>query len=330
MVSAGTPPSLEQLNDWYQLPLLDLLLQAQQVHRQHHPANQVQLATLANIKSGNCPEDCSYCPQSARYHTGVDTWDLPTVEEIQTQVKAAKTNGSNRFCMGAAWRTPPSQKKFDHVLELVRAVRLEGMEPCVTLGMVNPDQAQTLKEAGLVAYNHNIDTAPSFYGDIITTRTIQDRLDTLKAVGDAGLQVCCGGILGLGESIEHRLEMLHTLCQLEHPPESVPVNALVPVAGTPLEDQPPVEPLELARFIAVTRLALPSSKIRLSAGRTTLSDEAHALCFMAGANSFFAGDTLLTTANPGESRDGKLLHSLGLQSETLEANQVSRELLATH
>ena len=309
---AATPPTLAQLRQWYHLPLLDLLFQAQQVHRQHHPANTVQLATLANIKSGHCSEDCKYCPQSSRYTTGVDTWDLPEVADIKAQVLQAKAAGSSRFCMGAAWRTPPSATHFNHVLALVKAVKEEDMEACVTLGMVNAEQAEALKEAGLTAYNHNLDTSPEYYGEIITTRTYQDRLDTLKAVGDAGLQVCCGGILGMGETVEHRLELLNVLTHLEHVPESVPINALVPVAGTPLEDQPPLDPLDLVRMIATTRLALPTAKVRLSAGRLSLSDEAQALCFMAGANSLFSGETLLTTPNPGVNADQALLQKLGL------------------
>ncbi|MEB3245577.1 MAG: biotin synthase BioB [Vampirovibrionales bacterium] len=307
--------TLAQLKAWAALPLLDLVFEAQRVHRAHHAANTLQLCTLSNIKSGHCPEDCAYCPQSARYSTGIETWDLPSTEEITTQARAAKANGSTRFCMGAAWRTPPKGKAFDHVLSLIRTVRDEGLEACVTLGMIDAEQADALKTAGLTAYNHNIDTAPSHYDKIITTRTMQDRLETLKAVGEAGIQVCCGGILGLGETPEQRLEMIETLCKLETPPESVPINCLVPVEGTPLADAPPVDPIELARTIAITRLALPAAKIRLSAGRLTLSDEAHALCFMAGANAIFTGDVLLTTPNPGEDRDAQLMQKLGLVAQ---------------
>lgn len=318
-ISEQPPQTLSaQLRQWYDLPFPDLVYEAQTVHRRHHPPNEIQLCTLSNIKSGNCSEDCAYCPQSARYNTGIETWDLPSVEEIRQQVRAARDNGSSRFCMGAAWRTPPHGKAFNHVLELVQAVNAEGMEACVTLGMVNAEQARALKDAGLTAYNHNIDTAPSYYGDIITTRTIRDRLDTLKNVADAGLSVCCGGILGMGESVDHRLEFIETLCRLETPPESVPINCLVPVAGTPLADQPPVDPFELVRTIAVTRLALPGAKIRLSAGRLTMSDETQTLCFLAGANAIFTGEKLLTTDNPGLNRDQDLMDKLGLTAETAQ------------
>jgi biotin synthase len=309
--------SLEQLQQWYDLPFFELVSQAHNLHRAHHAANVVQLCTLSNIKSGNCPEDCAYCPQSARYTTGVDTWDLPTPEEIEAQVLAAKANGSSRFCMGAAWRTPPKGKAFDHVLELVKTANAHDVEVCVTLGMIDYEQAMALKAAGLKAYNHNIDTAPSHYPNIITTRTIQDRLDTLNAVAMAGLQVCCGGILGLGESVPQRLEFLHTLCQLDTPPESVPINCLVAVEGTPMADQPPVDPFDLIRLVAVTRLALPSSRVRLSAGRLSMSDETQAWCFFVGASSIFTGETLLTTPNPGINRDAQLLDKLNLTVEVV-------------
>jgi len=302
---------------WTQ-PFPDLIFKAQQVHRKFHATNTVQLCTLANIKSGNCPEDCSYCPQSSRYNTGIDKWELPPVDEIRSQVREAKANGSTRFCMGAAWRNPPHQRAFNQVLDMVKAVADEGMEACVTLGMLTLEQAQALKEAGLTAYNHNIDTAPSYYPEIITTRTIDDRYRTLKNVAEAGLQVCCGGILGMGESLEHRFEFIETLCRLETPPESVPINCLVPVEGTPLEDQPPVDPIDLARTIATVRIFLPESRVRLSAGRLTLSDEAQALCFLAGANSIFTGEKLLTTDNPGVNHDQELLDKLGMTPQELE------------
>jgi biotin synthase len=309
--------SLEALQLSYQQPLLDLLFQAQQVHRQFHPLNEIQLCTLSNIKSGNCPEDCKYCPQSVRYNTGIDTWDLPSVEEIREQALAAKANGSSRFCMGAAWRTPPHGKAFTHVLDLVKVVKDEGMEACVTLGMLNAEQAEALKEAGLTAYNHNIDTAPSYYGEIITTRTMQDRLETIQHVARAGIQVCCGGIIGMGETVAQRLEFLQTLCEMDPPPESVPINCLVPVEGTPMSDQPPVDPLELVRLVAVTRIYLPTARIRLSAGRLSLSDEAQTLCFLAGANAIFTGEKLLTTPNPGMNRDAALMEKLGLTASDL-------------
>jgi biotin synthase len=309
---------LPQLMQWYQQPLFNLLFNAQQIHRQHHPLNQLQLCTLSNIKSGNCPEDCAYCPQSARYTTGIDKWDLPDINDVKNQILAAKANGSTRFCMGAAWRTPPqSGPAFEKVLEFVKLTVAEGMEACVTLGMLTAQQAIALKEAGLTAYNHNIDTAPSFYDNIITTRTIDDRLQTITHVANAGISVCCGGILGMGESIDQRLEFIATLCQLSPSPESVPINCLVPVDGTPMADQPPVDIFELVRTIAVTRLALPLSKIRLSAGRLTLSDEGQALCFMAGANAIFTGDVLLTTPNPGQERDAVLMQRLDLTPQLL-------------
>jgi biotin synthase len=317
--TAGSPVAYAQLQAWYALPFFDLVQLAHRTHLQYHPANVVQFCTLSNIKSGNCPEDCAYCPQSARYTTGIDTWDLPSVDEITAQVRAAKANGSSRFCMGAAWRTPPKGKAFDHVLQLVKAAAAEQVEVCVTLGMIDYEQATALKAAGLTAYNHNIDTAPSHYPDIITTRTLDDRLNTLEAVAMADIQVCCGGILGMGESIDQRLEFLNTLCQLPTPPESVPINCLVPVKGTPLADQPPLPPFELVRMVAVTRLALPTARVRLSAGRLAMSDETQAWCFFAGANSVFTGDTLLTTPNPGADRDGILLQQLGLTVETVTA-----------
>jgi biotin synthase len=298
VLATPKPPStlLKTLQTTYNLPFLDLIFQAQQVHRASHPQNVIQLATLANIKSGNCPEDCKYCPQSSRYNTGVETWDLPTVEEIKTQVQTAKANGSSRFCMGAAWRTPPSETHFQQVIELVKTVKAEGVEACVTLGMIN----------------HNLDTSPQYYPEVISTRTYDDRLNTLKSVGDAGLQVCCGGILGMGETLDHRLELLEALLQLEHPPESVPINCLVPVAGTPMAENEPVDPIELVRLIATTRIHLPKAKVRLSAGRLSLSEEGQALCFAAGANSIFSGDTLLTTPNPEANTDAKLFAKLGL------------------
>jgi biotin synthase len=312
LASVDFNPTLESITQTYHQPLLDLLFQAQQTHREYHVANKVQLATLANIKSGNCPEDCKYCPQSVRYQTGIDTWELPSVEAIKAQVQQAKANGSSRFCMGAAWKTPPSQTHFQQVIDLVSAVRGEGLEPCVTLGSISLEQAQQLKQAGLKAYNHNLDTSPEYYAEIITTRTYQDRLDTLKAVGEAGLQVCCGGIIGMGETIQDRLALLEALTQLPTSPESIPINCLVPVEGTPLAHLPPVDPLELVRLIATARLTFPKAKVRLSAGRLSLSQEAQTLCFLAGANSIFSGDTLLTTPNPASSQDAQLFDKLGL------------------
>ncbi len=303
---------LETIQRIYTQPFFNLMLEAMQVHQANHTAGEVQLATLANIKSGKCPEDCKYCPQSSRYNTGVETYDLPPLDEIQAQVRQAKSNGASRFCMGAAWRTPPNEESFSHVLDMVKTVKAEGLEACVTLGMINASQAERLKEAGLTAYNHNLDTSPHYYPEVISTRTYEDRLQTLHAVGEAGLQVCCGGILGMGESEVQRLELLAALKALTHPPESIPINCLVAVEGTPLENQAPVDPIELVRMVATTRILFPRSKVRLSAGRLSLSDEAQALCFLAGANSIFSGDTLLTTPNPEASRDSQLFQKLNL------------------
>lgn len=309
-MTAWTRETLAQL---YTAPLPDLMFEAQSAHRRFHAADTVQFCTLANIKSGNCPEDCSYCPQSARYNTGIDTWSLPEVDEIKRQAQQAKAAGSTRLCMGAAWREVRDGQQFDHVLDLVRTVRDEGMEACVTLGMLTQEQAHRLKEAGLTAYNHNIDTSPEYYDQIITTRRFEDRIRTIGHVQTAGIQVCCGGIIGLGESFEDRIGFIHALTELDPPPESIPINALVPVEGTPLEGQPPVDPLELVRTIATTRVAIPQADIRLSAGRTQLSDEAQALCFLAGANSIFTGEKLLTTPNPGISHDHQLMDKLGMK-----------------
>jgi biotin synthase len=304
----------EHIRGIYHQPFMDLVFQAAQVHREHHSPHAVQLATLSNIKSGKCPEDCKYCPQSSRYQTGVEEYSLPTPETIRQQVRAAKASGSSRFCMGAAWRTPPHEAEFAQVLELVKTVKAEGLEACVTLGMVNAEQAHRLKEAGLDAYNHNLDTSPAYYPEVISTRTYEDRLQTLQAVGEAGLSVCCGGILGMGETIEHRLELLGALRSLVHEPESIPINCLVAVAGTPLEGAPPVNAIDLVRMVATTRILFPKAKVRLSAGRLSLSDEAQALCFLAGANSMFSGEALLTTPNPGVDRDATLLQRLQMKA----------------
>lgn len=304
--------TVESLLTVYNSPFPSLLFEAQQVHRRFHNPNQVQFCTLANIKSGNCSEDCAYCPQSARYNTEIEKWALPSVDEIRAQATAAKASGSTRFCMGAAWREVKPGKDFEQVLQFVEVVRELGMEACVTLGMLTPDQAQQLKQAGLTAYNHNIDTSPEYYNQIITTRTFADRLKTIEHVRQADIQVCCGGIIGLGESLTDRIGFLHALTQLDPPPESVPINALVPVEGTPLADQPPIDPFDLVRTIATARISMPQSIVRLSAGRTQLSDEAQALCFLAGANSIFTGEVLLTTPNPGSDHDHQLLEKLGM------------------
>lgn len=302
----------EELRGIHDLPLMDLLFQAQTVHRRFHEANRVQLCTLLSIKTGACPEDCAYCPQSAHHDVELDAEALLDVEAVLDAAGKAQNNGSTRFCMGAAWREVRDGRQFDQVLDMVKGVRDLGMEACCTLGMLNEEQARRLAEAGLTAYNHNLDTSPEYYDKIITTRTYDDRLRTIGHVRNAGITVCSGGIIGMGESIDDRLEMLRMLAKHDPHPESVPVNALVPVQGTPLGAAPLVSPLELVRMIATARIAMPGSTVRLSAGRTNLSVEAQALCFMAGANSIFTGEKLLTTPNPGEDEDRLLLERLGL------------------
>jgi len=297
----------------YDLPFPELIFQAQIAHRAYHDPVKVQLCILLSIKTGGCPEDCAYCPQSARYATGVEAEDLLDLDEVLAAARRAKENGSTRFCMGAAWRRVRDGDELDRVLAMVRGVRALGLEACCTLGMLSAEQARRLAEAGLTAYNHNLDTGPDYYDRIITTRTYQDRLDTLAHVRAAGITVCAGGILGMGESVADRLAMLGVLARLDPHPESVPINALVAVAGTPLGGRPPVEPIELARTIATARILMPRSFVRLSAGRTAMSDELQALCFLAGANSIFTGEKLLTTPNPGADRDAALLGRLGLE-----------------
>ena len=308
-------------NDWTQeearalhdLPLTDLLFRAQKVHRQTQPPDAVQLCTLLSIKTGACPEDCTYCPQSSKYETPVDAERLMDVDEVLRKARQAKAAGATRFCMGAAWRSPKKgSRQFGQVLEMVRGVRELGLEACATLGMLDDDQTHDLKEAGLTAYNHNLDTSEAYYGEIITTRTYRDRLDTIARVAAAGISVCSGGIIGMGESVDDRVAMLVTLANLAPQPESVPINALVAVAGTPLSDRPPVDPLELVRMCATARIMIPHARVRLSAGRTALSRESQLLCFMAGANSIFFGDKLLTTGNPDHDSDLALLRDAGL------------------
>jgi biotin synthase len=295
--------------------LLDLVDEAREVHRRHHADGQVQLASLLSIKTGACPEDCKYCPQSAHYakKTGLEREALLDVDDVLAKARLAKEAGATRFCMGAAWREVKDGAAFDSVLAMVRGVRDLDMEACVTLGMLTEAQATQLAEAGLTAYNHNLDTSPEFYGEIITTRTYQDRLDTLAHVRNAGLQVCCGGIIGMGETVEDRARLLQTLATLDPHPESVPINALVAVPGTPLEDRPPVDPLELVRMVATARILMPESYVRLSAGRSSLTREAQILCFLAGANSIFYGDKLLTTANNDVDDDLALIEEAGLR-----------------
>ncbi len=303
---------LAEIDSIYSQPFLDLVLRAQLIHREHHPPNEIQGSVLLNIKSGGCPEDCAYCPQSAHYKTGVARTDLVSLDETLTAARAARAQGATRFCMGAAWRDVPRGPQFDRVLEMVRGVRSLGMEACCTLGMLDEDQAEALADAGLTAYNHNLDTSPEFYGEIITTRTYGDRLATLARVRDAGIAVCCGGIIGMGETRDARLRLLQQLASLDPHPESVPINLLVAVEGTPLADRPPEDPIELVRMIATARILMPRSFVRLSAGRLSLSDEAQALCFMAGANSVFLGDRLLTTPNPTADVDRSLFERLGV------------------
>jgi biotin synthase len=302
---------IEELEALFALPFPELLYRAQHVHRGNHAADRVQMSTLLSIKTGACPEDCAYCPQSVRYDTGLDRERLLEVAEVRDRAAAAKAAGATRFCMGAAWRSPKKQD-LEIVAAMVREVHALGLESCATLGMLTAGQARELRDAGLDYYNHNIDTSPEFYGEIITTRDFQDRLDTLEAVRAAGLNVCCGGIVGMGETVRDRARMIQTLANLPQHPESVPINQLVQVAGTPLHGRPAVDPLDFVRTIAVARIAMPKSVVRLSAGREQMSDELQALAFCAGANSIFYGEKLLTTGNPDVEQDRRLLARLGL------------------
>jgi biotin synthase len=300
-----------QVRALFGLPFPDLMFQAQTVHRMHFDPRAVQISTLLSIKTGGCPEDCAYCPQSARYDTGVEADKLMSCEAVLAQAQAAKGAGASRFCMGAAWRSP-KDRDLDQVCAMVEGVKALGLETCATLGMLTPAQAGRLKTAGLDYYNHNLDTSPEYYGAIITTRTYQDRLDTLAHVRDAGIRVCCGGIVGMGESAEDRIGMIATLASLPVHPESVPINMLVRVEGTPLAGGEALDPIAFVRTIAAARIAMPQSVVRLSAGRETMSEETQALCFLAGANSIFYGPKLLTTSNPAPDRDLHLLDRLGL------------------
>jgi len=303
----------EEVRKLHDLPLLELVYRAQTVHRQAFGDNKVQLCSLLSVKTGGCPEDCAYCPQAARYQTGVKAEKLMPVHEVLSSAKQAREAGATRFCMGAAWREVKDGPQFDSIVEMVRGVRALGMEACCTLGMLNPEQAQRLKQAGLTAYNHNLDTSEENYGNIITTRTYEDRLTTLRAVREAGIGVCCGGIIGMGESVEHRCAMLATLAAQQPHPESVPINALVAVEGTPLARMRPVEPIEMVRMIACARILMPRAMVRLSAGRLQMNDEAQLLCMMAGANSIFFGEKLLTTGNPEYRHDMALLEKAGVK-----------------
>ncbi|GAB4018669.1 biotin synthase BioB [Spirosoma migulaei] len=302
-----------EIAEIYNSPVLDLMYRAATVHRQHHDPQEVQVCTLLSVKTGGCPEDCAYCPQAARYHTAVKVHKLMEVNEVLTAAQRAKDTGSTRFCMGAAWREVRDNSDFDKVLDMVQGVNEMGLEVCCTLGMLTESQAQKLKDAGLYAYNHNLDTSEEFYGDIISTRTYDDRLDTLGHARKAGISVCSGGIIGMGESDQDRIGMLHTLATLPQHPESVPVNALVPVEGTPLEDQPRVSVWEMIRMIATARIIMPKAMVRLSAGRVRMNTEEQALCFLAGANSIFAGDKLLTTPNPDVDADQQLFQTLNIR-----------------
>ncbi len=297
----------------YDLPLTELIYRAQTVHRANHAPNKVQLCTLLSIKTGACQEDCAYCPQSSKYNTSVKPEKMMSAEDVLSAARRAKDNGATRFCMGAAWRDAKSGPAFDNVLTMVRGIRELGMEACATLGMLSDEQAEALAEAGLTAYNHNLDTSREYYGKIITTRTYDERLETLGRVQKAGIGVCCGGIIGMGESIDDRCRMLVTLANLTPHPTSVPVNALVAVPGTPLENQAPIDPLELVRMCATARIMMPKAMVRLSAGRETMSREAQMLCFTAGANSIFYGEKLLTTPNPEADADMQLFADAGLQ-----------------
>ena len=314
----------DQLSALYHQPLFDLISQSRAVHLKHWTGEAVQRCSLLSIKTGGCSEDCAYCAQSSHYSTGVEREELLSVETITVAAERARAQGATRFCMGAAWRgVRDGSAKFERVLEIVRDVSQLGMEVCVTLGEIGPVEARKLKAAGVTAYNHNIDTSPEFYSEIVSTHSFQDRLNTIAAVQESGMSVCCGGIIGMGESENDRLRMLEVLSNFDPPPESVPINCLMAMPGTPLADQPPVDILELVRLIAVARIALPKARVRLAAGRTRISREGQALCFFAGANSIFFGDKLLTAKNPAADVDVALLCELGLQIESALPNQGS-------
>lgn len=322
------PAVSEVRNDWsrdevlalFALPFTELLHRAGSIHREYFDPTEVQVSTLLSVKTGGCPEDCGYCPQAARYHTGVEATKLMSTEAVVERARQARDAGASRFCMGAAWRSP-KDRDIPKVAEMIREVRALGLETCATLGMLSADQANALRNAGLDYYNHNLDTAPEFYGEIIHTREFQDRLDTLSHVRDAGMKTCCGGIVGMGEAREQRAGLLQTLANLPAHPDSVPINRLVQVAGTPLAGTVELDPFEFVRTIAVARLLMPRSMVRLSAGRETMSDELQALCFAAGANSIFYGEKLLTTGNPDTEHDRKLFERLGLRPMQVVASE---------
>src|SRR5881394_1815319 len=321
--------TFDQLSALYHQPLFDLISQSRAVHLEHWRGAEVQRCSLLSIKTGGCSEDCAYCAQSAHYSTGVEREELLPTENVLTAARRARSQGATRFCMGAAWRgVRDGSEKFERVLEIVREVSQLGMEVCVTLGEIGSAEAHKLKAAGVTAYNHNLDTSPEFYPEIVSTHTFQDRLDTITAVQECGMSVCCGGIIGMGETETDRLRMLEVLSSLDPAPESVPINCLMPMPGTPLADQPPVDIFELVRLIAVTRIALPKARVRLAAGRTRISREGQALCFFAGANSIFYGNKLLTAKNPAADVDVSLLRELGLhvESETISPRPVATAL----
>ena len=306
--------TLAEVSGLFDLPFMDLVFKAQTVHRHFQEPNTVQISTLLSIKTGACPEDCAYCPQSVRFETGLEASELLELEDVAARARAAKDSGATRFCMGAAYRSP-KPKDLRKVLAMIREVKALGLETCATLGMVTPPQALELKVAGLDYYNHNLDTSPRYYQEIISTRTYQDRLDTLQAVRDAGMKVCCGGIVGMGEEPQDRIELLHTLATLPEHPQSVPINQLVRVPGTPLADSKTLDPFDFVRMISVARILMPASHVRLSAGRAEMSDELQALCFMAGANSILYGEKLLTTGNPDTEHDLRLFQRLKISAE---------------
>jgi len=316
VVASGVPRNdwtREEVRALFALPFTELIFRAAQVHRDNFDPSEVQISTLLSIKTGGCPEDCAYCPQSAKFETGVKAEKLMDLEAVLAEARAAKAGGASRFCMGAAWRSP-KDRDLEKVCDMVEGVKALGMETCVTLGMLTGEQAKRLKTCGLDYYNHNLDTSPEFYGEIITTRTYQDRLDTLEYVRAAGINVCCGGIVGMGEKLDDRVGMIATLASLPVHPESVPINMLVRVEGTPLAETATIDPLDFVRTIAVARITMSASMVRLSAGREDMSEETQALCFLAGANSIFYGPKLLTTPNPGRDRDMALLDKLGLRA----------------
>lgn len=321
--------TLAEFQSVYSLPLPELILRAADVHRRHRDYRDIQRCALLSIKTGGCPEDCGYCSQSAHHDTPVERQPLMTVAEVREKAEAAKARGATRFCMGAAWRSPKDGPEFDRVLDMVKVVRALDMEACVTLGMLTASQAERLAAAGLTAYNHNLDTSREFYGEVITTRTYDDRLETLKHVADAGIQVCCGGIIGMGETEDDRLRMLVELANLATPPESVPINCLMPGQGTPLENAKPVDSIQLVRLIATARIAFPTARVRLSAGRDRMSRELQVLCFLAGADSVFFGEKLLTAPNPSATDDADLFRAMGLPAPTDDGVPPTRRSLPT-